>query len=110
MDVIGPLQLRVMKYIWKKGPSTVHAVHDALNEESGATALAYTTILTVMRNLAKRGILEQAAQGRSHIFTPQIDEETYKKDILLQVRNELFGGKVKNMVDFLQSSAALKKR
>ena len=63
-----------------------------------------------MRNLAKRGILEQAAQGRSHVFSPQIDEVTYKKDILLQVRNELFGGKLKNMLDFLQSTPAMKKR
>lgn len=110
MDVIGPLQLRVMKYIWKKGPSTVHAVHDALNDEAGATKLAYTTILTVMRNLAKRGVLEQTAQGRSHLFTPRVDEQTYKADILLQVRNDLFNGKVKAMVDFIGATPALKKR
>ena len=33
MEAIGPLQLRVMHYIWKHGPSTVHSVHDALNSE-----------------------------------------------------------------------------
>ncbi len=101
MEAIGPLQLRVMHYIWQHGPSTVHAVHDALNNEAGAQKLAYTTILTVMRNLARRKILNQKASGRSHIFEPLIDEDTYKFGILRQVRRELFAGDVSRMLTFL---------
>ena len=52
MDVIGPLQLRVMNYIWEHGASTVHQVHDALNAAKGAQKLAYTTILTLVPLLA----------------------------------------------------------
>lgn len=101
MEAIGPLQLRVMHYIWQHGPSTVHAVHDALNNEAGAQKLAYTTILTVMRNLARRKILNQKASGRSHIFEPLIDEDSYKFGILRQVRRELFAGDVSRMLTFL---------
>ncbi|MBA3845597.1 MAG: BlaI/MecI/CopY family transcriptional regulator [Planctomycetes bacterium] len=101
MDAIGPLQLRVMHYIWKHGPSTVHAVHDALNGEPSAPKLAYTTILTVMRNLARRKILNQKASGRSHIFEPLVDEDSYKLSILRKVRNELFSGDVNRLLDFL---------
>lgn len=101
MEAIGPLQLRVMHYIWKHGPSTVHAVHDALNGEPGAVKLAYTTILTVMRNLARRKILNQKASGRSHVFEPLIDEDTYKLGILRQVRKDLFAGDVKRLLNYL---------
>jgi len=98
MEAIGPLQLRVMHYIWQHGPSTVHQVHDALTGEPGAPKLAYTTILTVMRNLAKRKILSQKPAGRSHIFEPLIDERSYKLGILRQVRNDLFAGDVDRML------------
>jgi BlaI family transcriptional regulator, penicillinase repressor len=101
MEAIGPLQLRVMHYIWQNGPSTVHAVHDALNGESGAQKLAYTTILTVMRNLARRKVLNQKASGRSHIFEPLIDEDTYKLGILRQVRRELFSGDASKLLAYL---------
>jgi BlaI family transcriptional regulator, penicillinase repressor len=101
MEAIGPLQLRVMHYIWQNGPSTVHSVHDALNGEAGAQKLAYTTILTVMRNLARRKVLNQKASGRSHVFEPLIDEDTYKLGILRQVRRELFGGDVTKMLTYL---------
>ena len=51
MELIGPLQVRVMHHIWSHGPSTVHDVHDALMSDPLAKRLAYTTVLTVMRNL-----------------------------------------------------------
>ncbi len=101
MEAIGPLQLRVMHYIWQHGPSTVHSVHDALNGEEGAQKLAYTTILTVMRNLARRKILNQKASGRSHIFEPLVDEDTYKMSILRQVRKDLFGGDIHRLIGYL---------
>ena len=101
MEAIGPLQLRVMHYIWQNGPSTVHSVHDALNGEAGAQKLAYTTILTVMRNLARRKILNQKASGRSHIFEPLVDEETYKMGILRGVRRDLFGGDIHRLIAYL---------
>ncbi|TVR16460.1 MAG: BlaI/MecI/CopY family transcriptional regulator [Planctomycetota bacterium] len=109
MDVIGPLQLRVMKFIWKNGPSTVHAVHDALNDEKGAPTLAYTTILTVMRNLAKREILEQTAQGRSHVFAPLLSDNDYRAQVLQAIRNDLFAGKTKAMLEFIEQAPEFKR-
>jgi len=90
-----------MHYIWKHGASTVHAVHDALNNEPGAQKLAYTTILTVMRNLARRKILNQKASGRSHLFDPLVNEDTYKLGILRQVRRELFNGDAGRLLGYL---------
>ena len=101
MEAIGPLQVRVMHYIWKHGPSTVHDVHTALNAATTGKQLAYTTILTVMRNLARRKFLSQAADGRAHRFTPLIDERTYKLGIVRQMRHDLFAGDVGTMVSYI---------
>jgi predicted transcriptional regulator len=101
MDAIGPLQVRVMHYIWKHGPSTVHDVHGALNADASGKQLAYTTILTVMRNLARRKFLSQSADGRAHRFSPLIDERTYKLGIVRQIRKELFAGDVGTMLSYI---------
>jgi predicted transcriptional regulator len=101
MEAIGPLQVRVMHYIWKHGPSTVHDVHTALNGQSAGKQLAYTTILTVMRNLARRKFLSQAADGRAHRFSPLIDERTYKLGMVRQIRKDLFAGEVDTLLSYL---------
>ncbi len=101
MEAIGPLQLRVMRYVWQRGPSTVHTVLDALNRQPGCPTLAYTTILTVMRNLVRRGFLAQRPEGRSHVFAPLVDEGSYKLGMLRQLRKDLFAGDVAGLLDFL---------
>jgi BlaI family transcriptional regulator, penicillinase repressor len=101
MEAIGPLQVRVMHYIWKQGPSTVHDVHTALNAQTTGKQLAYTTILTVMRNLARRKFLSQAADGRAHRFSPLIDEKTYKLGMVRQIRKDLFAGDIDTMLRYL---------
>ncbi|MBA2479446.1 MAG: BlaI/MecI/CopY family transcriptional regulator [Planctomycetes bacterium] len=90
-----------MHYIWKHGPSTVHDVHTALNAATTGKQLAYTTILTVMRNLARRKFLSQAADGRAHRFTPLIDEKTYKLGMVRQLRKDLFAGDIGIMLSFM---------
>lgn len=104
MDMIGSLQLRVMHHIWKHGECTVHQVHDALNAEPDAAQLAYTTILTVMRNLAKRDILDQKRTGRSHVFAPLIGEREYKGALLQHLCETFFEGDCDLMCSLLRES------
>jgi len=101
METIGPLQLRVMHFLWAQGPATVNTVQEHINQLAGSRALAYTTILTVMRNLARRGFLSQTPQRRSHLFTPLVDERSYKLGMLRQMRHDLFAGQVEGLLSYL---------
>jgi predicted transcriptional regulator len=101
MDAIGPLQLRIMQHIWKHGPATVHDLHDALNRQDHGTALAYTTVLAVMRNLARRGVLSQTRGGRSHVFAALLAESTYKREVVQQISRSLFADDINGLVSFL---------
>lgn len=107
MELIGPLQVKVMHHIWRRGPSTVHDVHDELMADPAEKRLAYTTILTVMRNLARRGFLAQAPEGRAHRFTAVIDENRYKRELLRHVREEVFRGDLKAMIDAVAADESL---
>jgi len=107
MELIGPLQVKVMHHIWSRGPSTVHDVHDELMADPQAKRLAYTTILTVMRNLARRGFLDQAPDGRAHRFSAKVDETTYKRELLHMVRTEVFRGDLRSLLDAVASDSGL---
>jgi predicted transcriptional regulator len=101
MEPLGPLQLRIMHYIWKQGPRTVHEVHAAFNAEPSVKPLAYTTFLTVMRNLAKREFLDQVKGARSHRFVPLIDEKTYVSAMIRRIRKDLCSGDVNVLLDYV---------
>lgn len=107
MELIGPLQVKVMHHIWTRGPSTVHDVHDELMADPQEKRLAYTTILTVMRNLARRGFLAQAPEGRAHRFTARIDEGSYKRELLHHVRTEVFRGDLRSLLDAVAADETL---
>jgi BlaI family penicillinase repressor len=98
MEALGHLQLRIMLHIWQHGPSTVHQVRDALNAQVGVNQLAYSTILTVLRNLTKRRFLDRKPEVRQHRFTPLITKADYQRQMVRQMRMELFGGNAERML------------
>ena len=104
MDYLGPLQVRIMQHVWRNGPSTVHDVHDALNALPGSKQLAYTTILTVMRSLAKRHLLNQEPVGRFHRFSPLVEQDVFNKVMVVKLCDELFEGKDAELVACLERS------
>lgn len=102
--MIGPLQIRIMHTIWRDKSSSVHEVHEQLTKDKSNPELAYTTVLTVMRNLVRRKILDQhKTSGRSHLFTPLMTEDQYKKAMLEQVCSSFFDGNKEKMIKTLSS-------
>ena len=67
---LGPLEAEVLDVLWRAaGPMPVRDVLQALNARRGA-ALAYTTVMTVMSRLARKGILARSRSGRGYIYAP----------------------------------------
>lgn len=63
---LGTLERSVMNQLWNADkPVTVRQVHDALLAER---ALAYTTVMTVLRRLADKGLARQLRDGRAHRY------------------------------------------
>ncbi len=103
MELIGPLQLRIMQFLWESGPSTIHTVVDRLNSEPGSKRVRYTTAATVMKNLAKRNVCtSRQVEGRQFEYTPLITSDAYTKQVLTYVRDTLCGGNVHQMRSFVK--------
>ena len=101
-DPIGPLQLRVMNHLWKVNAATVQDVMNAVNAQADAKPLAYTTFLTVMRNLAKRRLLDQRKTAtKRHQFVVLVDEESYKAGVVRQIYKDYCNNDADVLLRFL---------
>ena len=93
-DILGPLQHRIMKILWVEGPLTVHGVNDCLKEQARHPELAYTTVLTVCRNLVRRKAATSKPNGRSHLFEASLTEQEYHLAASQHFVAEVFGGNI----------------
>ncbi|MEI7718089.1 MAG: BlaI/MecI/CopY family transcriptional regulator [Mycobacterium sp.] len=63
---LGALERAVMDHLWAAdGPQTVRQVHDALSTHRD---LAYTTVMTVLQRLARKGLVVQIRDDRAHQY------------------------------------------
>jgi BlaI family penicillinase repressor len=64
---LTPQELEIMKVVWSRGHATVREVHDVLARER---KIAYTTVMTMMSVLEKKGHLKRRTVGRSFDYRP----------------------------------------
>jgi predicted transcriptional regulator len=71
----GELEATVMDVLWSTGrPLLVREVIDAMSPER---TLAYTTVMTVLDNLHRKGWLGRTREGRAWRYEPVLDRQAY---------------------------------
>lgn len=105
--MLGDLQLEVMQVIWELGDATVAEVHRVL---SGNRQLAYTTVLTTMRGLEKRGFLEHSVEGKAHRFFARVSRDGFTQDSVERLVSRLFSGNPAQLMSHLLGTEQLAPR
>jgi len=90
VEPLGDLQLQVMEEVWRLGKATVAAVHEAL---SAQRKIAYTTVLTTLRALERRGMVTHEAAGKAYLYRPAVSREQYTNASVGKLVDDLFGGR-----------------
>lgn len=65
-----------MEELWRSGESSVRAVMQALNRRTRADR-AYTTYMTVMARLHRKGLLARRREGKTDFYAPAYQREEY---------------------------------
>jgi predicted transcriptional regulator len=80
MRWLGELEGEVMKRLWTgDSPATVRDVFDALQRER---TIAYTTVLTVLDNLYRKGWVRRELAGRAYRYEPLVTAEEYSAELM----------------------------
>jgi len=84
---LGERELDVMAVLWEIGSGTVGEVQERLS-----APLAYTTVLTVLRNLESKRFLTRKEEGRAHRYFPRVQQKTAQRNALSRLVAQLFDG------------------
>ena len=70
------LEEEVMEEMWDRGTATVREVLEALNR--GPKQRAYTTIMTIMARLARKGLLTRERKGKTDVYAIVLSRDAYR--------------------------------
>lgn len=87
---LGPLEMRVLGMLREEQPSAVAAVRERLAHEG--TDLAYTTVMTVLSRLHRKGLARRTREGNRFVYTPARAAPKVVDGVFGRVRRALFAG------------------
>lgn len=94
--VLGDRELDVMSVLWDIGAGTVADVRERLPAD-----LAYTTVLTILRNLEEKGFVTHQVEGRAHRYHPRVAQQAARRSAIGRVVDKLFQGSVDQLLAHL---------
>jgi predicted transcriptional regulator len=65
-----------MEQLWAEGEASVRSVMEALNRRARPKR-AYTTYMTIMARLHKKGVLDRRRDGKTDFYVPRLSREEY---------------------------------
>jgi len=77
---------RIMEVLWELDSATVAEVTSAV----GQPPLAYTTVLTTLRTLERKGYVRHKVQGRAFVYLPAVNRDEVRRGVVGYVLREFF--------------------
>jgi predicted transcriptional regulator len=82
----GDLEAVIMSRVWDHhGPVTVREIHDELQRDR---AIAYTTVMSKMDNLHRKGWLARERDGKAYRYTAVASREEYGARLMREAMAE----------------------
>ena len=83
---LGKLERQVLDETWRSGEVTVREVYIAFGEN-----VAYTTLMTTLDRLYKKGLLQRRKDGRAFLYSPAVSRAEFEHGIREDVIEGLLG-------------------
>lgn len=101
---LAPLELDCMNTLWPLGEATVRDIREGLAQRRPR---AYTTIMTIMDRLARKGVVERRKSGRAYIYHARLTAEEARSQALSQLIDNFFAGSKADLLAQLQLSTLM---
>ena len=98
-DVPPPLELLCLNALWTLGEGNVK---DVLQIVMRTRPLAYTTIMTVLDRLVRKGKVSRHKVGRAFVYTPEASRDQMRRAALREFLDAFFDGSARALIAFLE--------
>jgi len=94
-NTLTEAELRLMRLLWARGESAVADLVQALPEDA---PLAYTSVLTTIRILEKKGYVRHRQEGRAFLYIPCVEEHEARQSEIQHMLQRFFGNSRERLV------------
>jgi len=101
-DVPPPLELACLKALWSLQEGKVRAVQEVV---ARSRPLAYTTIMTVLDRLVRKGKLNRRKVGRAFVYSPEASRDSMRRAAVSELLDGFFDGSEAELLEFLRPVA-----
>jgi BlaI family penicillinase repressor len=98
-----PLEMACLNALWELGEGNVEEVRVCV---SRSRPLAYTTVLTLLDRLSRRGAVSRRKEGRGFRYQPSIERDKLRRMALGQFLDHHFDGSAHSLRVFLEMEEA----
>lgn len=95
------LELQVLTVLWEQGPLPVATIREAIPD---GKSRAYTTVLSVLQGLERKGLVDHTTKGQANIYQPLVKRQQVMRPLMREMLQNLFGGSAARAVQSLLDS------
>lgn len=101
---LGETEMEILHHVWQLKSATVADVRNRIQSER---PIAYTTVMTVMRNLADKGYLAFVRDGNTYVYSPLRSAGDVQRSLVRDLVAKVFRGSPTALVQALVSDEQL---
>jgi len=105
--ILTPQELQIMKVVWSRRAATVRDVYEDLRSRR---RIAYTTVMTMMNILERKGHLKKQTEGRSFVYRPVRPKRQVVGAMVREFLDRVFGGSAEPLLVQLVQDRRLTER
>lgn len=86
------LELRILKVLWEDSPANVEQVRVALANIQPPRELTYSSVITMLNIMVKKGLLTREKLGRAFSYSPVVEEKDVNRGMVGDLVKRVFDG------------------
>ncbi|SMO69165.1 BlaI/MecI/CopY family transcriptional regulator [Gracilimonas mengyeensis] len=95
---LGESEMEILHHVWEMGEATVAQVKDRILMDR---KVAYTTVMTIMKNLNDKGYLKYRKDGNTYVYSARKDPEEVQSSLVSGMIDKVFKGSTSALVQTL---------
>src|SRR6056297_3652781 len=95
---LGESEMEILHHVWALGEATVAQVRERILKER---KVAYTTVMTIMKNLNDKGYLKYRKDGNTYVYSARKDPQDVQSNLVSGLIDKVFKGSASALVQTL---------
>lgn len=104
---LGESEMEILHHVWALGEATVAQVRERILKER---KVAYTTVMTIMKNLNDKGFLKYYKDGNTYVYSARIEPQQVQSNLVTGLIDKVFKGSTSALVQTLVKAENLSEK